>query len=166
VWPSRWAGVVWVPGSSEAPSSAVVAWTMVLRWIGLASSRVSLTLSVNKTKGKHTHTHTHTQQQMGRAAWAAAICCKKIRERGMFSSHHSLHICCLSVNILPGWCNSSQCMKSTGLNQRPLGFNLTDGIMTLSLRLAKRRSHEHHQGAPPLRSYGYSWRRHPSLPLR
>lgn len=66
VCPSRWAGVVWVPGSSQAPSSDAEVWTMGLRWMGLASSNVSLTRSVNNTKGKKKIIH--TEKQMGRGS--------------------------------------------------------------------------------------------------
>lgn len=50
--PCRWAGAARVPGSSEALSSYAEVWTMGSRWIGLATSNVSLTHGVNNARGK------------------------------------------------------------------------------------------------------------------
>lgn len=56
VCPSRWAGFVWIPGSCEALPSDAEAWTMGLRWIGLATPNVSLTHRVNNARGKKINT--------------------------------------------------------------------------------------------------------------
>lgn len=57
VWPCRWAGVAGVPGSYEARGGL----NNGMRWIGLATSNVSLTHGVNNAGGKKKHTLTEAE---------------------------------------------------------------------------------------------------------